>query len=98
MLIYYHQITINFDGSIHTIKCDSDTTILEAALEAGIDLPHSCMSGSCLTCPGKLTRGNVDQSDGVLDDDQINRGLMLTCVSYPLSDLAFDVISEDQLD
>jgi ferredoxin len=67
-------------------------------MDAGIDLPHSCMSGSCLTCPARLSSGTVDQSEGVLEDEQTAKGLMLTCVSYPLSDLSFTVIEEADLD
>lgn len=44
--------------------------MLDAAMEAGLELPHSCMSGSCLTCPGKLKSGKVDQSEGVLEEEQ----------------------------
>lgn len=61
---------IEFEGAIHEVTCDADTTVLEAAMDAGLDLPHSCMSGSCLTCPGKLVSGSVDQSEGVLEEDQ----------------------------
>lgn len=61
---------IEFEGAIHEVTCDADTTVLEAAMDAGLELPHSCMSGSCLTCPGKLVSGSVDQSEGVLEEDQ----------------------------
>ena len=61
---------IEWEGAIHEVTCDAETTVLEAAMDAGLELPHSCMSGSCLTCPGKLVSGSVDQSEGVLEDDQ----------------------------
>ncbi|KAG5177481.1 2Fe-2S ferredoxin-type domain-containing protein [Tribonema minus] len=92
-----YVVTIDWDGATHVVRCDGETTVLEAAMDAGLDLPHSCMSGSCLTCPGRLSAGRVEQGDGVLEDDQIAAGLMLTCVSYPLSDLRFEVIGEDEL-
>jgi ferredoxin len=91
-------VTIDWDGTTHSVRCGPDTTVLEAAMDAGIDLPHSCMSGSCLTCPARLSSGTVDQSEGVLEDEQTAKGLMLTCVSYPLSDLSFTVIEESDLD
>lgn len=92
-----YEIAINWDGKAYGIRCGPDTTVLQAAIDAGIDLPHSCMSGSCLTCPAKLSAGKVDQSEGVLEDDQIEKGFMLTCVSYPLSDLKLDIIEESDL-
>lgn len=42
-------------------------TILEAALDNDISLPHDCKLGVCLTCPSVVVSGDVDQSDGTLD-------------------------------
>lgn len=64
------QVKIEWEGAIHEVTCDEETTLLEAAMDAGLELPSSCMSGSCLTCPGKLLSGSVDQSEGVLEDEQ----------------------------
>lgn len=66
------QIKIEWDGATHEVSCDAETTILEAAMDAGLELPSSCMSGSCLTCPGKIISGSVDQSEGVLEEEQTN--------------------------
>ncbi|CAM9902528.1 unnamed protein product [Phaeothamnion confervicola] len=91
-------VTLDFEGTTHQLRCPGEKTLLEAALDAGVELPHSCMSGSCLTCPGRLLSGAVDQSEGVLDDEQQAKGLILTCVSYPTSDLRFTTIDESELD
>lgn len=44
-----------------TIQCDESTAILDAADEAGLDLPYSCRSGSCGTCAAKLESGDMSQ-------------------------------------
>lgn len=72
-LVRLVQITIEWDGKTHEVMCDPDSTILDAATDAGLEMPHSCMAGSCFTCPGKIISGSVDQSEGVLDDDQIEK-------------------------
>jgi len=75
----------------------ADQTILQAAADAGLDLPASCHSGTCFTCPAKLVRGAVDQEESALDDDQMAAGYCLTCVSYPLEDLHVTIVDESEL-
>lgn len=62
-------------------------TLLDAAEQAGIDLPYSCCSGVCATCCARLHRGSVTHIENhVLDADDLAQGYLLVCQAVPTSD------------
>jgi phenol hydroxylase P5 protein len=85
--------TITIEPLGREVQCDSEQTILDACLRAGVWLPHSCTHGTCATCKCDVLDGDVDQgaaSSFALMDFERDEGKTLTCCAKPLSDVTIE--------
>ena len=66
-------------------------TVLQAALDAGIDIPYSCRSGTCRTCISRVVSGSVEHDPEYIDDllieaHEVAAGYRLLCSSFAYTD------------
>lgn len=73
-------------------SCDSNQTIIESALQNGVFLDHSCLTGRCSSCKFKVITGKTltESEELPLNTEEKNSGYVLTCVRKPLSDIELD--------
>lgn len=85
------RVTVKVDGRESTFELPPDgENVLDAALDAGIDLPFACKGGACATCKAQLVGGEVEMDVcHALEPDEIAAGYILTCQAHPLSEEVF---------
>ena len=82
-----YQVSVR--GTDKILAVGEDETILEAALDGGIDYPFGCQSGNCGACKSWLLTGEVelsDYSEYALTDEEREQGQILACSSIPMAD------------
>jgi ring-1,2-phenylacetyl-CoA epoxidase subunit PaaE len=89
-------VTIRLDGISTDYKIPfTGPTILEAAIQAGADLPYACRAGVCATCRAKLVKGQVTMDQNYsLAEEELEQGFILACQSHPGSEklvIDFDI-------
>ena len=75
------------------ITVGPDRPVLEAALAAGLNLPHSCKSGHCASCRARLLAGEIHYPNGVplgLTAEEARAGNILLCQARAKSDLVVE--------
>ena len=77
------RLTIHFQKKTYDIDVPYKTTLLDAALNNGIDLPYSCKGGVCTTCLCRTIKGKaIMPSNDKLFEDEILGGGTLSCIAY----------------
>ena len=65
----------------------NNKSILDAGLDAGLNLPFACKAGVCSTCKCKVIEGKVEMdANFALEDYEVREGYILSCQSFPITD------------
>lgn len=91
------EITVIQYGIETTMKLNTaGLTILDAAIDAGVDAPFSCKGAVCCTCRAKVIEGKAKMDNNfALTDAEVEEGFILTCQAHPLAEklvVDFDAI------
>ena len=84
---------ISLPKSDISFSADPDQSLLDAALAACLNLPHSCKGGNCGSCRARLLQGEVYYPNGPplgLSDAEIAEGFVLLCQARGRSDLSIE--------
>jgi ferredoxin-NADP reductase len=80
-----HGVEIRINGQTHHLTVQYPVTILQAAKRKGIVLPYSCEVGKCGNCAAHCLHGNVWMMyNEVLLNDDVRKGMVLTCSGFPV--------------
>lgn len=72
------------DGIQTLVPLAPGETVLDAALNAGLDLPYSCRAGMCSTCRARLVAGTAPMAVNYgLEPWETQAGYILTCQAHP---------------
>ncbi|KZS64095.1 ferredoxin--NADP reductase [Mycobacterium pseudokansasii] len=78
---------VELDGETHTVSWPRNAKLLDVLLAAGLDAPFSCREGHCGACACTLRGGKVSMEvNDVLEQQDLDDGLILACQSHPESD------------
>ncbi len=87
------EYSVRIEPHGRTLKVAAGEPVLQAALAAGLNLPHSCKSGHCSSCRARLLEGEVHYLSGRppgITAEEAGSGWVLLCQARPRSDLVVE--------
>ncbi|MCT7657896.1 ferredoxin--NADP reductase [Mycobacterium deserti] len=78
---------VTLDGETQEVRWPRNAKLLDVLLDKGLDAPFSCREGHCGACAVLKKSGEVDMDiNDVLEQSDLDEGLILGCQAKPLSD------------
>lgn len=84
-----------------TVDIEEGQTILDAALRAGVYLPHACCHGVCATCKVNVEDGEVEHNEAssfALMEFERDEGKCLACCATVEDDITISAEIEEDVD
>ncbi len=80
-------------GSNRSFSVAAGQSLLDAALDASLNLPYSCKGGNCGSCRARLLQGDVYYPNGRplgLSEAEVAEGFILLCQAHAHSDVCIE--------
>lgn len=82
-----HEVLMHVYESTNLIDVKAGQSILEAALENGLPVKYSCKNGTCGSCWGRYSEGEVNMvKNHALTNGEVESSYILLCQTYPMND------------
>jgi ring-1,2-phenylacetyl-CoA epoxidase subunit PaaE len=80
-------VKVILDGREQELKVSaSGDSVLDVALDSGLDVPFACKGAVCCTCKARVVEGQVEMAmNYALTDEEVADGYVLTCQTHPRS-------------
>src|SRR5580658_6792394 len=89
----HDEYSVRIEPHARTLRVTAGQPLLDAALAAGLNLPHSCKSGHCGSCRARLLAGQIRYPGGRplgLTPEEEQSGYILLCQARAASDLTVE--------
>jgi ring-1,2-phenylacetyl-CoA epoxidase subunit PaaE len=81
------SVTVVLDGEETHFEMKGKEYLLDAALDAGADVPYACKGAVCCTCRAKVLEGSAEMvMNYALVDEEVKEGYVLTCQTRATSE------------
>jgi CDP-4-dehydro-6-deoxyglucose reductase len=88
-------VRVSLSNPERSFSVAPEQPVLDAALDAGLNLPHSCKGGNCGACRARLLHGEVRYPNGPplgLSDAEVAEGFILLCQARAAGDLSIETL------